>query len=249
MAKFTVSAAQVEDLWGWVTGHPWHPCMLASVTADNDYAFATAMFTIDPESQRKNNLAQRNLSVINVLAGASAAWPMLAGHVANAERVMEILVDGTALPTAMPLLLELDNDGKAFPLVDLTPGAQDNEDDCATIFLERTRMEVTLGCCCRGVLTVEKGSRLECAHKAKLGNVEVLKGGEVILRKGKRYVEVRESRTLIRVEKEPNQLYPIALHTTIPSGAKSGQQYPVTVAQRNAAGTTVGGAGMVWVVK
>jgi subtilisin family serine protease len=250
MAKFTVSSAQVEDLWGWISSHPWHPCMLASVTSDNDYAFATAIFTMDPDSQRKNNLAQRNLSVIDVIGDAAIAWPMIAGHLANAERTMEIMVDRSALPKTMPLLLELDYDGKAFPQVDFTSASSDDgEDDCATVFLERTRMEVTLGCCSRGVLTVEKGSRLECVHKPKLGQVDVLQGGEVILRKGKRYVEVRDDRVLIRMEKQPNQLFPLALHTTIPANSKAGQQYRVAVAQRNIAGVTAGGAGVVWIVK
>src|SRR5262249_1287293 len=62
VAKFTVSAAQTDVLWGWVTSNPWHPCLLASVTADNDYAFASSTFSGDPQSRLRNNLAQRNLS-------------------------------------------------------------------------------------------------------------------------------------------------------------------------------------------
>jgi hypothetical protein len=37
MAKFTVSAADVEVLWGWQNSNPWHPCLLVSVNADNDF--------------------------------------------------------------------------------------------------------------------------------------------------------------------------------------------------------------------
>jgi hypothetical protein len=63
IAKFTVSSAQVEDLWGWEHDHPWHPCLLAEVNADNDYAFGAASLAGSPIVVSRNNLAQRNLSL------------------------------------------------------------------------------------------------------------------------------------------------------------------------------------------
>ena len=68
IAKFTISAIQTDTLWGWEFANPWHPCLLASVRADNDYAFASASLNGDPITVRRNNLAQRNLTVIDVLA-------------------------------------------------------------------------------------------------------------------------------------------------------------------------------------
>lgn len=62
------------------------PVRLASVTAANDYAFASAAFTDDPIVVRRNNLAQRNLSLIHVLADTAAAFPFLAAHMLNADR-------------------------------------------------------------------------------------------------------------------------------------------------------------------
>ncbi len=41
---------------------------------DNDYALATAAFTANLVVTRRNNLAQRNLSVINVLEDTAAAF-------------------------------------------------------------------------------------------------------------------------------------------------------------------------------
>jgi subtilisin family serine protease len=250
MAKFTVSSAQVEDLWGWISSHPWHPCMLASVSADNDYAFASPAFTATPVVTRKNNLAQRNLSVIDVLASASASFPMLAGNWFDPDRFMELVIDRSRLPKTMSLLLELDGGNTAFPQVDLTKNGdnQDHDNKCATVFLERTRIETTLGCCCRTVLTLEKGSKMECVEESKLGNVEV-QGGEVILKGGKRYVDVRDSIAVVRVEKQPYSMYPLALHTTIPSTAKAEQQFMIRVSQRNEQGDTVGGAGVVYLVR
>lgn len=253
MAKFRIEAAQTETLYGWVNGSGWHPCLLAVVNADNDYAFATAPLTGDPISARRNNLAQRNLSVIDVLASASASFPFIAGNLFNAERLMSIVIDRSRLPKAMPLLLALDDDGSAFPLVDFEtqPTNQDeHEDGCGDdglVFLERTRVKTRLGCC-TGVLTLEKGSRFDCLKVNKLGKLTV-KGGEVILRGDKRYVEVKESVVTVQMEKSPNSIYPMSLRTTLPATAEKGEQFFIQVAQQNAQGTTVGGAAIVYVVK
>ena len=97
IAKFSISSAQAQVLWD----ESWHPCLVASVNADNDYAFATAPLTGSPIVVRRNNLAQRNLSVINVLASASASFPFLMGHTLNIDRVMELVVNRTALPKGL----------------------------------------------------------------------------------------------------------------------------------------------------
>jgi subtilisin family serine protease len=253
IAKFRIEATQTDTLYGWQEGNSWHPCLLAIVNADNDYAFATAPLTGDPITARRNNLAQRNLSVINVLGGASASFPFIAGNAHNAERSMSIVIDRSRLPKAMPLLLALDDDGSAFPLVNFEeqPSSenQDTDDRCddGLVFLERTRVKTRLGCC-TGVLTLEKGSRFDCVKVQKLGKVTV-KGGDVILRGDKRYVEVKESVVTVHLEKLPNRIYPLSLQTTLPASAKKDEQFFLQVAQQNAQGVTVGGAAMVYVVK
>lgn len=253
LAKFRIEAAQTETLYGWVSGNGWHPCLLASVNADNDYAFATAALTGTVPTTRSNNLAQRNLSVIDVLANASASFPFIAGNLYNAERVMTLVIDRSRLPQAMPLLLSIDDDGSAFPLVDFETVPSDVEPvedacgDSSVVFLERTRIRTRLGCCA-GVMTLEKGSRFDCLVTHKLGKVSVV-GGEVILRGGKRYVDVKGSQVSVRMEKAPNAIHALSLRTTIPSTAVAGEQFMIQVAQQNTQGTTVGGAAMVYVVK
>jgi subtilisin family serine protease len=253
IAKFRIEAAQTDTLYGWENGIGWHPCLLAQVSVDNDYAFATAPLTGDPISARRNNLAQRNLSVIDVLAGASASFPFVAGSLYNAERIMSIRIDRSRLPKAMPLLLALDDDGSAFPLLsfETRPSSENQNTDHACddglVFLERTRVKTRLGCC-EGILTLEKGSRFDCLKVNKLGKVTV-KGGDVILRGDKRYVEVKESVVTVRVEKSPNSIYPLSLQTTFPTTAEKREQFIIQVTQQNAQGTTVGGAAMVYLVK
>ncbi len=249
IAKFTISAMQVETLYGWVSTMPWHPCLLAEVMADNDYAFASAGLTGGSIVVRRNNLAQRNLSVIDVLSATAIAFPFLAGNQLNAERVMEIVVDRSQLPKDMKLFLAIDDDGLAFPHVDLTPNDVMPADDCnkGIVYLERTKIKTTFGCC-EGILTLEKGSRFDCLPPVKPGKVSV-KGADLILRDGKRFVEIKEASIVIRMEKQPYQLYPLALQTSIPVNAKKDQQYTINVAQRNQQGEFVGGAAVTYVVK
>jgi len=241
IAKFTISAAQVDVLFS----NSWHPCLVASVAADNDFAFASAAFTASPIVTRRNNLAQRNLSVINVLAGAAAAFPFLAGHVANTQQLMEIVVNRSALPKAMPLHLAVDEDNEYFPEVDidLQPGHQEACDG-GLVFLDRTRVLTQFGCC-HGVLTLAKGSRFDCATKTRVGTVDVT-GGDVIVRGGQRYVHIRDDVTVIRMEKAPNQLVPLLLQTKIPEGARQGAQFPISVAQRDDNHQVVGGASVIF---
>ncbi len=59
---------------------------------------------------------------------------------------MEVVVDRSRLPKDMPLLLALDDDGRAFPLVDLRPEFRPGDQDKGgVVFLERTRIETILG--------------------------------------------------------------------------------------------------------
>jgi subtilisin family serine protease len=257
MAKFRIEKAQTETLYGWEANHPWHPCLLAVVNADNDYAFATAPLTGNPISVRRNNLAQRNLSVIDVLKNASVAFPFVVGSRFNLERKVSIVIDRSRLPSAMPLTLALDDDGRAFPAVDfanqVSPAPQQGQEldegmcDSSLVFLEETKVKTSFGCC-KGVLTLGKGSRFDCVKKSTLGNVTV-QGGDVVLRNGKRYVELKQLLVQVTMEKDAGIMYPMSLQTTIPDGTAAGEQFLINVAQLDSQGAAVGGAAVVYLVQ
>jgi hypothetical protein len=154
----------------------------------------------------------------------------------------------------MPLTLSLDEDGAAFPAIDFenqsdpvpghTHGEEDMKNDCGLVFLDDTRVKTRFACCC-GILTLAKGSRFDCLPRRTLGDISV-EGGDVVLRNGKRYVEIKQSVLRVTMEKDPAMLYPLALQTSIPAGAAAGAQYQINVAQLNAQGTPVGGASMIY---
>jgi len=246
IAKFSISAAQVQVLWD----EGWHPCCVASVAADNDYAFATAPLTASPIVTQRNNLAQRNLSLINVLAdarGASAMFPFLAGHALNAEATMQLVIDRSRLPKAATVRLALDEGNLHFPTVDLTPSPSKPNGGCGSgmVFLERTRVKTRFGCC-DGVLTLEKGSSFDCAPDMRVGTVTV-QGGQVVLVGDQRYVEVRDAQAVVTLEKAQGQVVPMSVQVTMPAGLPAGTQSLLSVAQRDAAGRVVGGASAVLV--
>ena len=244
IAKFSISAAQVEILHS----EAWHPCVVTSVNADNDYAFATAAFVSNPVVTRIGNLAQRNLSLINVLADTGAAFPFLAGNALNTDRFLELVINRTALPRAATLVLDLDGANVYFPEVDVDAhvpgggGGGGGHDGCSSglVFLDRTRVRTRFGCC-EGVLTLEKGSRFDCVDKRRVRDVSV-KGGDVVVRGGKRFALITDDIAVVRIEKAAGQLLPLVLEARLPAGVEAGRQLEVSVAQRDESGQVVGGA-------
>ncbi len=251
IAKFSISATQVEDLWGWSNSHPWHPCLLASVTADNDYAFASLPVTGTGMVVKRNNFAQRNLSVIDVVAGASVAFPFVAGNLRNQDRSMETVIDLRRMPKEARTLLALDEGTRAFPHViqkERDPRDIREHLDDLFVFLERSILETTWGGR-KGLLTLEKGSHFSLPPGLVLNDKVEVQGGEVLLRGGKRFVELRDFSPAVKVEKEPGRLYVQELHVQIPPNARSGQRYTARVTQRNSRGETIGGATVIYRVK
>lgn len=260
IAKFTISAAQTDVLYGWQYANPWHPCLLASVNSDNDYAFASSDLTFGNLVLRKNNIAQRNLSVINVFASAfetaSLSSPFVAGNRANMERSMFIEVDRSNLPQGSEAYLLIDDNEDAFPLVDFKPrhdnddrdGSSDEDCDCendALNFLDRTRVRTRFGCC-EGILTLEKGSVLQFVCATKKLKIRNIKGGNLRIEDGKRMVAITGNRMTVEVEKAPGSIVPMSVRTVLPANLQAGEQYSLTISQRNARGVTVGGADTVY---
>lgn len=249
IATFSISQSQVDVLHS----NNWHPCLVASVTADNDYAFVSAAFTGSPVVVRRNNLAQRNLSVINVLAGAAATFPFIAGHALNTQRFLELVVNRSSLPPHMGLELALDGENNDFPYVDVDKHAtvQPRRDSCechgGLMFLDRTRVRTHFGCC-EGVLTLERGSRFDCAQPNRVEAVEV-KGGQVTLRDGDRHVRIEEDVAIIKIEKAAGQLLPLVLNMRIPTDATPPDEFEVSVSQRDHDQQVVGGATVLFVAR
>ncbi|MEZ5318921.1 MAG: S8 family serine peptidase [Vicinamibacterales bacterium] len=113
LAEFRFTAAQIETMAGW-SDTAWHPCLLGVATATNDYAFDAAPG--GPALQmRRNNLAQRNLTVAPVALRRSARFPFVMGHPANPDPRLEVVIDAATLVRAGEVWFVPSDDGKSFP--------------------------------------------------------------------------------------------------------------------------------------
>jgi subtilisin family serine protease len=249
IAKFSISSVQVEDLYGWQTNNPWHPCLLAQVTSDNDYAYATSDLSFGNIVVRKNNFAQRNLSVIDVFASASFSFPFVIGSKFSKARSIKLNLDRSGLPRNARVMLKLVGNTEAFPQVDFNP-ARDT-DSCGNetiIFQNQTKVITRIGCCDVRI-TLEKNSKLEmlCRHKSKL-NVRSIKGGELIVEDGDQLVKLNSDISTIDFDSQEGTIYALAVQIDFPGDIKRDDEYSLVVFQTNENNEILGGATAIYKV-
>lgn len=97
LAKFSLSAAQVDALWGWEGAH-YHPCLLAQAVGCDDYAAAVGVHVWE-----SNNLGQKNISVVDATIDSDVVFPFMVGSPMNREKVLEILIDRSRLPSSFAI--------------------------------------------------------------------------------------------------------------------------------------------------
>lgn len=120
IARFTLTAAQVEIAAGWGP-MGWHPCALAVVTSDNDYAFQSAASGMRLQMLR-NNLVQRNLTVMGGPTSRMVHFPFVIGHPASRDRTIELVVEASRAARDGKVQLVIDDDGAAFPVLKRAQG-------------------------------------------------------------------------------------------------------------------------------
>ena len=245
IAKFTISAAQVEELYGWENSNSWHPCLLAQVTADNDYSYSTANLSFGNIVLRKNDFAQRNLTVVNLFSSAEFSFAFVAGSRFSKSSSLRLHIDRSKLPAGTELVLETsEKTGKAFPLVDFTKKQQEENDPI--IILERTKVKTRLGGCSDAVITLEKGSRIvipDC-NKGHL-KVKNIKGGSVQIMNEEQQIQIREDRAQLEFGIQRGELYPMAVRVKFPSNFDKKELYNLSVYQVNENEKVLGGATVV----
>jgi subtilisin family serine protease len=231
-AKFRLSKAEVDILYGWETTG-WHPCLLAAVGCENDYGTPVGGHT-----WLNNNLAQRNISTVPANSGSSISYPFIAGHKLNSDLYMELVITRRGLPREIELLLDPWDVRRYFPAVDL-PALPVRQ---TITFLDRARLALSW-CGCDEVLTLEAGSSFECRTPAK--DDISLHGAAFVERQGQPWIAIRDDVAVIGLRKRPGEIRQISLTFRVPEGAPAGDQYRIDVSQRNPRQEVVGGATLV----
>ena len=109
IVKFTLSSEQVETLWDWKQGQHWSPCLLAEVAAANDYAWAAASPDSSGLLTRQNNLAQRNLTIVDAAPAAEVLAAFMVGHELDPSPEVRLIFVTTG---SRPFTVTLDLAGK-----------------------------------------------------------------------------------------------------------------------------------------
>lgn len=176
-------------------------------------------------------------------------FSFIAGHPADETRGMTLVIDRSALPADMKLGVLLDDDGKAIPGFDraLSRRGAPHAGGCEAaelILLERTRIRARIAGM-DGVLTVEPGTRFDQDGGGSNVRAEI-EGGELLMREGRRYADVRAPRAQLFVDKQPNAAHVFTLVATKPAGARPGERFPVEVTQYTRAGERCGAVAVLF---
>jgi subtilisin family serine protease len=231
IAKFKLTAAQVNLIY--TDGHD--SCVIADVSADNDYGSGDGENVWD-----NNNLGQRNLGVLTLAPGgagmsAMGYLPFVTGSRFDQDRFYDLVIDRSALPSGAELLLNPQPSSKLF-----SPAlgqATTHQKQFTTTFLDQTRITVRV-CECDAILTLAAGSQFSCA--GDLACEFSVSGGTVIVTGGVQLVEIQASVAVIGIAKAAGELRPMDLSVRLPAATPAGS-YQVVVSQRNTGGQTVGG--------
>jgi hypothetical protein len=233
IAKFSLSAEQIDELYGWQTSG-WHPCILARVSAANDYFDFTGNRT-----WASNNAGQRNISIIETNEGQIALFPFRTGHERNRDRSMEIVIDRSSLPRGVILYLDPFDETEYFPRVP----SRDSSPPTGIVIEAPTRISISF-CGTKGSLTLGDGSRFDCAEPY----VEVIdfRGAIWDNYRGRHVLRISADRAAVTIAKLSGQVRQMSLFFNMPGGVDVDRPLSLHVTQRNPRGEVAGGCTAVF---
>jgi len=170
-AVFAISASQADRIAEWAARDR-HPCLLAQVMSDNDYAFRGERDGGDTLVARRNNLAQRNLRVVSTTSSTlTYAYSVDAAHEDDASTKFILRVEAGALARDGRVELCVDGLGPSFG-GGQTPGtgpASGHDPECQgrIRLLDPARVE-TDWCGCRAVVSLTPGTEIALSGTRRL---------------------------------------------------------------------------------
>lgn len=251
IAKFSISSTQVEDLYGWQTSNPWHPCLLAEVSSDNDYAYTSSDLSFGNIVVRKNNFAQRNLSVIDVFASATMAFPFVAGSLFKKQETIRLVIDRSLIPNAVNMRLRLDNNEKMIPGVDFNQTGFVEEDDCNKIVVHNESHLGVKICGCDVKFVLNKGSEIYLNCKKESSKLKLIEhnGGKRMQKNGTNYLTLDNQKSLMTFEISPQSIHALAVELDFPDQLEKDGEYMLSVYQIGQDNAILGGASVIYLAK
>jgi subtilisin family serine protease len=236
IAKFSLSLSQVDTLYGWGVIHH-HPCLLAEVKSDNDYAEPAGS-----HSWESNNLAQKNITVVNALAGSTVRYKFAVGSdLPPKVAAFEIVIDRSGLPKDIALLLDPSEELSAF-----------SAKDSAAAISQKLVLDNN-GSSKGTVLNLDGAS---CADVSEVAALEAHSPGYRFSLQGARFLKLGERHVIsvdsrfakIAIDAPRRRRLPMLLILDIPESSRSEQTYELRISQRDTQGITLGGVTLQIVV-
>jgi hypothetical protein len=235
-AVFTLSPAQADRLAEW-SARGQHPCLLAEVRAENDYAFQGAVDSADRLIARRNNLAQRNLRVVGMATEElTSDYAFDASHEDDEAPEIVIRIDAGALPRDGRVELCV-GDPVASPHRRPPDSKQADCEPGRIKLLDPVRVE-TDWCGCRAVVTLQPGSEIALGGP-RTPQIRQFSGAEVV-RPG--CVRLTRPSAVVVLARPPGTRQPMTLSCTYP---RERRRYPVHVSRLDTSGRATGGVMMI----
>jgi carboxypeptidase T len=229
VAKFSLSAAQVETLYGWQTGG-WHPCLLAEVRCCNDYTTAAGRHVWE-----SNNLAQRNISIVPTVLGSLVIFPFVAGSRFSHEELLDVVIDRSDLPKDFHVFLNPYEQTAHFPELPVGSHASRN----VAKLLDSARIAVNwLGV--EGIMTLAAGSEFEALGSIARTLVSI-EGATLAHHEGDAVLKIDAQKASVRLRRRSQEMQPMALRVRVPDDAAKGSTYIIRILQRTRNQEVVGG--------
>jgi subtilisin family serine protease len=231
VAKFLLTSAQIETIYT----NGWHSCFIADVSADNDYGSGDGVNVWDD-----NNLGQINYEIQDAPAGLAVQFPFVAGNAHDKSIYHELVIDRSGVPDAVELLLDVT---PAKPVYAGIANGKPRGNGPLTAFVEGVEgfVERVEGFVENVEQRLERASVITAEADDDDDARYAVTGGETVTDGGRQVVSLRSRVAVIGLFRAPGELREMQLTVRIPRGAKTGDTYRVTVAERNTSGRIVGG--------
>ena len=225
IAKFTLSAVEVETLYGWDAAN-FHPCLLADVRGCNDYGAP-----VGAHVWQDNNLGQKNISVVDADLDTEVIFPFVIGHPSNRDEAIELLIDRGGLPHAFAVSLHPSERVRGIDAgLGIVGGVT------ATI-LDPTRVRVTSGGF-EGTLSLVAGTTWRAESQLAAARLAEFAPGPPSAA-----IQVAEARMVVSLRRAPGDREALELRVHVPARAEAGA-HTIRIAQRQPHGRVVGGVSL-----
>jgi carboxypeptidase T len=251
------ASQQVRVLWASSLIPPalnWHPCLLVEVSPND------GLLISGNNVWHKNNLGQKNITIINALRGEIVDFPFIIGSRFNLGPSGDFILEKVQAPRSLGIYLDV-MDPEVLkvlkPLISSTystgnkPDVESLQDSLVATLQQSTTISIPLGQWLENddeslILHLPANTRLEIqnSHVEHLISPHyrpLISGFELVTLKHGSVLSLLASKGKIRLPLSAGQMRRMSIRVAIPSTASLGDKYELQAVQYDKKGNAVGG--------